>query len=101
MDKVLQHLLQYLYAKKYCNSIWIAYFLQYSISTGSVFVSKFEGPSLKKASVQTLAKMTAIWNKHNRSTLSAEKIKDAFGDTLELYFWCCVKLLATVSIAYE
>jgi len=32
--------------------------------------------------VQTLAKLTALWNKQNRSTLAAEKIRDALGTLL-------------------
>lgn len=44
--------------------------------------SKFDGVSLKKISVQTFAKLTAIWNKQNRSTQAAEKIKGALGTLL-------------------
>lgn len=45
-------------------------------------VSKLESGSFKKVSVQTLAKLTALWNKQNRSTLAAEKIRDALGTLL-------------------
>lgn len=47
--------------------------------------SKFDGASaasLKRVSVQTFAKLTAIWNKQNRSTQAAEKIRDALGTLL-------------------
>ena len=37
---------------------------------------------MKKTSVQTFAKLTAIWNKQNRSTQAAEKIKAALGTLL-------------------
>jgi len=44
--------------------------------------TKFDGATLKKASVQTFAKLTAIWNKQNRSTLAAQKIKSTDGTLL-------------------
>ena len=43
---------------------------------------KFQGATLKKASVLTFAKLSAIWNKQNRSTVVAEKIKETLGTLL-------------------
>ena len=44
--------------------------------------TKFDGVTLKRTSVQTFAKLAAIWNKQNRSTLAAEKIKSTVGTLL-------------------
>lgn len=44
--------------------------------------TNFDGATLKKTSVQTFAKLTAIWNKQNRSTLAAEKIRSTLGTLL-------------------
>jgi len=44
--------------------------------------AKFDSLALKKVSVQTFSKLTAIWNKQNRSTAAAEKIKGALGTLL-------------------
>jgi hypothetical protein len=38
--------------------------------------------TLKKISVQTFSKLSALWNKQNRTTLAAERIKAAFGSLL-------------------
>ena len=44
-------------------------------------VAKLDG-ALKKTSVQTFAKLSAIWNKQNRSTSAANTIKAALGTLL-------------------
>lgn len=45
----------------------------------TVDASKFEDSILKKVSVQVFSKLYYIWNKQNRSSTVAEKIKEAFG----------------------
>ena len=44
--------------------------------------AKIESGIMKRTYVQTFAKLSALWNKQNRSTSAAEKIKDANGNLL-------------------
>ena len=45
-------------------------------------VAKLESGPFKRASVQTFAKLTAVWNKQNRSTLAADTIRAQLGTLL-------------------
>jgi len=41
--------------------------------------AKIDDPLYKRTSVQTFSKLTALWNKQNRSVVASEKIKDSLG----------------------
>jgi len=45
-------------------------------------VAKLESGPFKRASVQTFAKLSAVWNKQNRSTLAADTIRAQLGTLL-------------------
>ena len=45
-------------------------------------VQRHMSGTVKKISVQTFSKLSALWNKQNRTTLAAERIKSAFGSML-------------------
>ena len=45
----------------------------------SADVAKADTGSLKKLSVQTFSKLAALWNKQNRSSLAADKVRESLG----------------------
>ena len=45
----------------------------------SADVAKADTGSLKKLSMQTFSKLTALWNKQNRSSLAADKVRESLG----------------------
>jgi len=48
----------------------------------STDVTKADISSLKKLSVQMFSKLTALWNKQNRSSLTANKVRESHGKLL-------------------